>query len=458
MGLGKAVVIGGSIAGLTAARALSEFFDHVTIVERDELPTGPEHRAGVPQAMQLHVCLPIGAEVLEEFFPGFKQDLHDNGCPVFDEVNDTPWFGGAGWRARRESDVMLFGFARPVFEHTVRERLRALGNVEIMQGTATGLAATEDNERVTGVEIATPDDTTTLHADLVVDASGRGSKSPKWLEAMGYEPPAEQHVRAYFGYASRMVKLNGELPQGLGGVITMPFPGSHKGGCFLPADNGRYTLCAIGAMKDHPPGDEEAFAEYLRQAPSPLLAEMAELSEPLTEINTYHHPGNQRRLWEDMERRPRGFIPIGDSVASFNPVYGQGMSVAAFEARKLRDRLKALDGDLDALPDAFMEDLRASVEFPYAMATGADSNYEGVKYVNAEAPPPEGQQFFAVAEQVATEDPDVARDILHAVGWFEPELLSSPELVAKVEAWIASGRTVTNNDPAVVRDSVTTAA
>jgi 2-polyprenyl-6-methoxyphenol hydroxylase-like FAD-dependent oxidoreductase len=452
MGLGHAVVVGGSVGGLTAARALSESFDQVTIVERDALPHGPEHRKGVPQAKQLHVCLPLGAEVLDGLFPGFKQELLDAGCPLFDEVKDTPWFGGQGWRARRDSDVMLFGFARPVFEHAIRERIRGLGNVEILQGTVAGL--TGEGEYVTGVRLESGGQTV-LAADLVVDAAGRGSQSPRWLEELGYRPPEEQHVRAYFGYASRLVRVpDGELPQGLGGVITMPFPGHTKGGCFLPADNGRYTLCAIGALKDYPPGDEGAFYAYLDQAASPLLAEMARVSEPVTEISTYRHSGNQRRLWEEMERRPRGFIPIGDTVASFNPIYGQGMTVAAVEAGKLRDRLASLDGDLEALPDSFMDDLKAVVDFPYSMATGADAAYEGTEFVNTDPPPPEGAAFFALVEQVATEDPDVARDLLHATGWFEPELLGSPELLAKVQAWTAAGRTVTNNDPALVRQVV----
>jgi 2-polyprenyl-6-methoxyphenol hydroxylase-like FAD-dependent oxidoreductase len=452
MGLDHAVIIGGSIAGLTAARALSESFDRVTIVERDELPEGVEHRPGVPQAKQLHVILPLGAELMEDFFPGFKQELADLGCPTFDEVKDTPWFGSQGWRARRDSDVTLIGFRRPLLEHVVRERVRAIGNVDVIVDTATGLTASEDGSRVTGVTVAGGE---TIEADLVVDASGRGSRSAKWLQGLGYERPEEQHIRAYYGYASRFVKVDeSKLPQGLRGVITMPFPGKTRGGCFLPSDNGLWTCCAMGAMKDYPPEDEEGYMAFLRDAPSPLLAQMAEASEPVTEINAYQHPGNQRRLWEKMERRPRGFIPIGDAVASFNPIYGQGMTVAALEAAKLRDRIAALGGDLDALPDAFMEDLTAACDFAFSIAAGSDANYPGATFVNAEPPPPENAQFFAAAEQVATEDPDVASDILKATGWFEPELLASPELIAKVEDWVASGRTVENNDPAHVREPV----
>ncbi len=454
MSFDHAIVIGGSVAGLTAARALSETFDRVTILERDELPDGVEHRPGVPQAKQLHVILPLGAQIMDEFFPGFQQELMDAGCSVFDEVKDTPWFGRQGWRARRESDVKLIGFRRPLLEHVVRERVRRIDNVNIVTATVTGLVGSDDGSRVVGVQIAGAD-TGTVAAELVVDASGRGSRSPKWVEQLGYERPEEQHVRAYYGYASRFVRVDEEkLPQGLRGVITMPFPGRTRGGCFLPSDNGLYTCCAMGAMRDYPPADEDAFMEFLRQAPSPLIAQMAELAEPVTEINTYQHPGNQRRLWEQMRRRPRGFIPIGDAVASFNPIYGQGMTVAALEAQKLRDRIATLDGDLDALPDAFMDDLTASCEFAFSIAAGNDANYPGATFVNAEPPPPENAEFFAAAEQVATEDPDVARDILHASGWFEPELLASPELVAKVEAWTASGRAVTNNDPARVREPV----
>jgi 2-polyprenyl-6-methoxyphenol hydroxylase-like FAD-dependent oxidoreductase len=148
------VVIGGSVAGLTAARALSESFDRVTIVERDVLPDGPELRPGVPQGRQLHVLLPVGAEAMDEFFPGLTQELADLGCPTFDEVLDTPWFGAQGWRARREADVKLIGFRRPLLEHVVRQRVRALANVEVLHGTVTGLLASEDASRITGVSYA----------------------------------------------------------------------------------------------------------------------------------------------------------------------------------------------------------------------------------------------------------------------------------------------------------------
>jgi 2-polyprenyl-6-methoxyphenol hydroxylase-like FAD-dependent oxidoreductase len=454
MGLGRAVVIGGSVAGLCAAAALHELFEAVTIVERDELPRGPEHRQGVPQGRQLHVVLPLGVQVLEQLFPGFERELRDAGCPIFDEVRDTPWFGGQGWRARSDSDVFLIGFARPLFEHVLRERVRGLERVEILQGTVDGLSADESAGRMTGVTIAKPA-ARELDADLVVDASGRGSKAPKWLERWGYEPPAEQHVRAYFGYASRLVRVpGGAFPGDLRGLITMPFPGHTKGGLILPADNGRHTLCCIGALKDYPPGDEQGFYEYLRQAPSPLLHEVAARCEPLTEIATYHHPGNQRRLWGELERRPRGFIPIGDSVASFNPIYGQGMTVAALEAAALRKRIEGLQGDLDALPETFQADVEAIIEFPYTMATSADSAYKATEFENAVPPPAESLEFFANVERVATEDPEVARDLLHATGWFQAELLSSPELLEKVATWVAAGRDVTNSDPSQVRDAV----
>ncbi|MBS1845347.1 MAG: tryptophan 7-halogenase [Actinobacteria bacterium] len=450
MSNGHAVVIGGSISGLTAACALSESFERVTVVERDRLPDGPGHRKGVPQARQLHVVLPLGVRVLDSLFPGFERELREAGCPVFDEVRDTPWFGAQGWRARSASDVYLFGFSRPLFEHLLRERVRATGNVQIVEGMVDGLRAAEGGERVSGVEFS-GSTAAGIEADLVVDASGRGSKAPRWLEQLGYERPAEQHVRAHFGYASRLVKVpEGAMPDGLDGLITMPFPGHSKGGLILPADNGRHTLCCIGAAKDYPPGDEEGFYEYLRQAPSPLLAEIAKQCEPDTEIATYHHPGNQLRLWSRLARRPRRFIPIGDAVASFNPIYGQGMTVAALEALKLRDRIASLDGNLDPLADEFQADLTAAVEFPYGMATQADSAYPETEYVDAEPAPAEALQFFATVEQVATEDPEVARDILRATGWFDAELLASPTLVAKAQAWAASGKTVRNNDPAQV--------
>jgi 2-polyprenyl-6-methoxyphenol hydroxylase-like FAD-dependent oxidoreductase len=450
------VVIGGSIAGLTAARALSESVDRVTILERDRLPSGVADRASVPHAKQPHLILPLGAQILEKLFAGFRQELLDAGCRTFDEVKDTPAFGRQGWRARGDSDVELIAFRRSLLEHVIRERVRAIDNVSILTGKATGLIASDDQSRVVGVTLLAGPSTAraSLMADLVVDASGRGSRSAKWLERLGYEPPQEQHVCAYYGYASRLMRIDDDqLPRGLHGVITMPFPGRTKGGSFLPSDNGLYTCLAIGAMKDYPPASDAGFMAFLRAAPSPLLAQIAELAEPVTEITTYRFRGNQRRLWEEMARRPLGFIPVGEAVASFNPIYGQGMTVAVLEALRLRDRMFALGGDLDALPAAFMEDLTASCEFPFSIAARNDAKYPGATVVNVELPH-EDDEFSVLAEQVATEDPDVARDLVHATGWFEADLLASPNLVNKVRDWVASGCRVTNNDPARVREPV----
>lgn len=445
---GHAVVIGGSIAGLMAARALSESFGRVSIVERDELPHGIEHRRGVPQAKQLHVLLPLGASIMEEFFPGLSRELMDRGCSVFDEVKDTPWFGRMGWRARRDSDVRLIGFRRPLLEHVVRERIRSISSIEIVHGTVSGLLSSDDRSRIVGVSVVGAERSWSIEADLVVDASGRGTQSPRWLEGLGYEPPGERHIRAHYGYASCFVRLDeSRLPRGLRGVIAMPFPGQTRGGLMLPADNGLYTCCAMGAMKDYPPEDRAGFMAFLRDAATPLLAAMAEAAEPVTEINAYRHPGNLRRLWEHMPRRPARFVPIGDAVASANPIYGQGMTTASLEARKLRDRIASLSGDLDRLADAFMADLTAACEFPFSVASNSDANYPGTTFVNFDPPPQEQRDFMAEVERVATDDADVARDLLHATGWFDPTLLNSPQLQAKVAAWRAAGRTVTNTDP-----------
>jgi 2-polyprenyl-6-methoxyphenol hydroxylase-like FAD-dependent oxidoreductase len=458
--MSHAVVIGGSIAGLTAARALSESVDRVTILERDRLPSGVADRASVPHAKQPHLILPLGAQILETLFAGFRQELLDAGCPTFDEVKDIPTFGPQGWHARGDSDVELIAFRRSLLEHVIRERVRAIDNVTVVTGRATGLIGSDDQSRVVGVTLLAGEGAAqdSLIADLVVDASGRGSRSPKWLERLGYEPPREQHVCAYWGYASRLMRIDDDqLPGGLRGILTLPFPGHTKGGNFIPSDNGLYTCVAAGAMKDYPPASDAEFMAFLREAPSPLLAQIAELAEPVTEIITYRFRGNQRRLWEELARRPIGFIPIGDAVASLNPIYGQGMTVAVLEALKLRDRMFTLGGDLDALPAAFMEDLTASCEFPFSIAASTDANYPGATVTNMQLPQ-EDDEFSVLAEQVATEDPEVARDLLYATGWFEADLLTSPDLVNKVRDWVTNGRRVTNNDPACVREPVAMSA
>jgi flavin-dependent dehydrogenase len=439
----RAVVMGASVAGLLAALVATEFFDEVVVVERDELVFGAEPRKGVPQGKQAHALLSLGMDLTHELIPDFADQLKAEGCAPFDIVLDVAMMTSDGWRVRTESTMESSGFRRPLFESVIRRNLLERPNCRIQAGSIAGLTATDDNSRVTGVGL---DDGSTVAGDLIVDATGRGSQSPKWLEEMGYERPREMNVRCFMGYSSRLVKLpDGVLEPGLAGIFATPYPGKTRGGVLLRCDNGIWMLTASGMAKDYPPRTPEEFYDFLDDAPAPVLGEAARAAEPVTEIATYHQPGNQRRLWEELERRPAGFIVTGDAVGSYNPVYGQGMTQAAKAAVVLRDCLTA-DADLGSLPERFQAGHGAFTAEAFEMAGSADSFYEGVELENYEQPDPAGFAYAETLAQMATEDPDVSARLSAAFFGMRLEDLEADDLKAKAKAWADSGRQPTNDD------------
>ncbi|MFC9760432.1 NAD(P)/FAD-dependent oxidoreductase [Rhodococcus jostii] len=439
MSIERAVVIGGSVAGLLAAIALAESCKKVVIVERDELPDAPIGHNGAPQGKQIHVCLPAGLAMIEQLIPDFGSKLEAEGCPEWDELEAVPYLTSEGWRVRTESPVKTIGFRRPLFEWVIRRHLLSLPNTEVRVGTVKGLASNDDATVVTGVELASGE---TEHADLVVDASGRASQAPKWFEKLGYAPPVDREVRVNMGYASQVVSVpEGLLPEGVMGLNVIPYPGHHRGAVLLAADNGTFMLTAVGMVGDYPPGDRDALLEYIDGAPSPLIGEIARQCEPIGEINTYRMPGNRKRVWEDLESRPGGFVAVGDALGSFNPIYGQGMTSAANAALTLRSALAELDGRAPQFPAEFHERLRDWTNLAFEMAAGADCLYEGAELIGWERPSDEELQYATALEGLATEDPEVLVALGRAQYMMEMDALDSDSITAKAEAWISSRRT-----------------
>jgi 2-polyprenyl-6-methoxyphenol hydroxylase-like FAD-dependent oxidoreductase len=329
MRAGHAVVVGGSIGGLLAAGAAAAHFERVTVLERDRLEDRPVTRKGSPQGNQIHILLPIGEQYIEEIFPGIHRDLVAAGCEECNHSADTATFAPDGWRLRVDTELSdVVAFRRPLLEWIVRRRLLELANVDILHGNAVGLVLERGD--VAGVRLATGE---TLRADFVVDAAGRGSRAPKWLRELGFDPPEEDEVRVYMGYATQFIRIPpGALDGGVRGLSAAPTPEHPIGAVLLPADNGVHSLAAIGVMRNYPPADREGMLQFLGRATTPLIGEIARASEPVSRVNVYKQPGNLLRHWERLERRPGRLVVVGDAVASFNPVYGQGITMAAHGA------------------------------------------------------------------------------------------------------------------------------
>lgn len=427
-----ALVIGGSVSGSPAAKVLSEFFDRVTILDRDELPEHAEHHRGVPQSPHLHGLLYGGRLTLDELFDdGFTNAMREAGGPYFDFAKHQAFRFPEGWIHRAPGDLMVIFATRWTMEHVIRELARKESNISFDVGQAAGFTTTADKQRVTGVKLK---DGRTIEADLVVDAAGRASKSPNWMEEIGFSAPAESWVRSFLGYAT----VYGYLPEDawpgdIKSIAAPPFPGTTRGGFVVPQENGLVGIMAAGQTRDYPPADKEGFGEFLKTAITPVLSEMYEQLEPETEIRTTKTSHNRLVRWHELERRPQGFLAIGDAVAAFNPVYGQGITTASLQAKALRQALNDHD-ELDPVVANFPQRAMEVCQFAWTGATDADCSFEGTEIENLERTEADAEitAYLSKLRLATTLDAFVAQAFFRAQGSMQGELLFEPELMARV--------------------------
>lgn len=371
-----AIVIGGSIAGLLAARVLSAYFDRVTIVERDQLPAGAAARKGVPQGRHGHGLLAGGYQAIAQLLPGIGAEWVAAGGLPCDVIGDFRWYGPGGYKAKFQSGLGGVLLSRPLLEAVIRRRVLALPNISLYQASVHDLLATPDRRRVIGVQL---EGGVTLSADLVVDAAGRGSRSLVWLEALGYAKPTEEVVSINVGYATRMFRRKPtDLDGDLGAAIAPVAPQQTRAGFIVPVDRDRWLVSLGGWLGDHPPLDPAGWLAFARTLGTPALYDLVKEAEPLGDIVVHKVPANVRRRFEQLTEAPAGFLVTGDALCAFNPVYGQGMSVAALEAVAL-DECLAADGDLQTLHQHFFARAAKVIDIPWLMTTGEDFRYPAVQ-------------------------------------------------------------------------------
>jgi 2-polyprenyl-6-methoxyphenol hydroxylase-like FAD-dependent oxidoreductase len=432
---GRAIVIGGSIAGLVAARVLSPRFGRVTILDRDRLPAVASNRLGVPQGWHGHGLLASGFRVLTSLLPGLEADLLEAGTVAGDVVGDLRWFQKGCYKAKFASGLRGVLLSRALLESTVRKHVLALPNVDLVDGThVVGLTMDATRRRVTGVRLrndALPG-TELLDAALVVDASGRATRTPEWLAELGFGRPDIDEVKVGLGYTTRTYRRLPEHLDGDLGAIIVPTP-PHETRCGFAAamEGDRWIVSLCGWTGDHAPATPEGFLAYARSLPRPEIYDLARTATPLTDPVSFAFPASVRRRYERMRDFPQRYVVVGDAIACFNPIYGQGMSVGALEGEALEQTLDESAG-LDALGPRFFARAAKLIDTPWTMAVGSDFAFKGVT-----GPKPVGtslvNRYLDRVHEAASTDRTVCRTFFDVANLLAPPTsLFRPRIVARV--------------------------
>jgi flavin-dependent dehydrogenase len=400
----RAVVVGGSLAGMLAAAAVRDHVDSVEIIEAHGLPEGAEARPGVPQAAHFHVLLSGGANAIEELLPGTVGELLSAGANRVPMTTNMLIYSPEGWYRRWKRDSHhLITASRDLTDSVVRGKVLKDPRVSVRPHTKV-TALLGSSRRVTGVRLRAADGTETdLTADLVIDASGKAARTPRWLAELGVPAPAEDRIDSGIAYASRVYRA--PVPTLNWPVISVQAdprrgePG--RTGGIVPIEDGRWHVSLIGTPGAQPSREAAEFEPYARTLRHSVIADLLAHAEPLTDVAVTHSTANRRYYYERLKSWPEGLVALGDSVAAFNPVYGHGMSVAALGAVALRTQLTSL-GLTNGLSRRAQRAIAGPVELAWSLAVGQDIHYDTTKGGNAGAADRLLQRYVSRLSHTAT--------------------------------------------------------
>lgn len=428
-----AVVLGGSIAGSLAARMLARAYRKVTVIDRDDLsgPAGPRH--AIPQGHHIHALLARGQQILDELFPGFTDELISIGVPTGDFGTSLSWYFNGEMIQKAETGLVCVAAGRPLLEARVRGRVLALTNVTFQEHTdIIGLVSSADRSRITGVRVqgqadGAPEEV--IEADLVMDTTGRGSRMPRWLEELGYPRVQEERVKMDLTYTTCDFKA--PLPYDpIGGdiaLIPVATPAMPRGAIFARMPD-RYSVSLTGILGDRPPTDLEGFLAYVQSLPVPEIYKAVRDAEPMGEPMSFRFPASIRRHYERMSTFPDGLLILGDAACVFNPVYGQGMTVAAIEARMLGEHLRGGP----PVAATYFRDMSKIIDAPWDMSAGADLGFPGVEGRRT-LKVRMGNVYIPRLQAAAVNDGGLSTAFLRTAGLVDPpQALMRPSVIKRV--------------------------
>jgi len=379
----KAIVIGGSMTGMMAARVLSERFDEVVIIERDNVPDEAIARNGVPQGRHLHLLLARGQQVMEELFPGLSDDLSATGAPIMKWGLNGLFVAAGGHSQQFDSGIRSHLTSRISLEHLIRQRLLKMDKINYVTGTQVNHLI-EESGRITAIEVMNrrTKAVENLYADLIVDASGRGSKTPEWLQELGYDAPQETRVNAFVGYATQWFEVpEGYQPEFCSIAIAPNLPeGNTRAGAMFFVEGNKAVITLQGTNKDYPPTDDEGYLAFAKSLQAPYFYDFIKQATPISPIYGYQRTQNRIRHYEKLVNRPENLVVMGDAFCAFNPIYGQGMTTGALETIALREQLKRYSvKHLEGFAANFQTAISKVIQSPWMMATSEDLRYPGTE-------------------------------------------------------------------------------
>lgn len=430
----RAVVMGGSLAGLFAARVLADAYDEVVVVDRDELVGVEGARRGCPQGRHINGLLARGQQAMEELYPGITEELFADGVPTGDLAGNVRWYFNGQRLKQQHAGLVCVAASRPMLEKHIRRRTAALPNVVFAERyDILGLHTSVDGRRVDGVRVHRLTEggvEEVIRGDLVVDATGRGSRVPIWLESLGYPQVREERKKIGLGYVTQHYRLREDPYHGdlsINPVASAELP---RGAIFTKTDGGRVELTTYGILGDHPPTDQAGLYAWLKSLAVPDIYDAVQHAEPLDEPVAFRFPTTLRRHYQEMDRFPDGLLVTGDAVCCFNPVYAQGMTVAALGALTMRQHLHT---GAAPQPGQYFRDLaRDVIDPPWEMTNTVDLSFPGVE---GERPLKVrmAQAFLKRVQIAATRDGAIAAAYMRGAGLVDrPEAMMRPGFMLRV--------------------------